>query len=222
MNFIDKLPHNLQMAYAVSGFRGSVTVKRPLLESLYNVIAPARLKSSALSGEVASWFDTMEGTRAAFDDPAKKEKIWELGPHSALISDAASTMLLIAASELDRLHQKAGISLFERGQSTYVATIRFSRATYALANQYKHLGKWRHNERNGGEDRKLVQALVDDPLREDAAAEFLLRGYATYDPFEAALLSCSDGIVTDGTIPETGRAGLPTITMRLKKNGAQE
>jgi hypothetical protein len=60
----------------------------------------------------------------------------------------------------------------------------------------------------------LVAALVDDPLREDAAAEFLRRGFAHYNDLEAAILSCADGLVTDGTIPSTGRAGIPIITMQ--------
>ena len=31
------------------------------------------------------------------------------------------------------------------------------------------------------------------------------------------MLSCADGIVTDGTIPATGRGGIPIITMRPTK-----
>jgi hypothetical protein len=205
---------NTRSQRLVAGFRANIAVKRPLLESLFNIIPVARAKNEALSPEIASWFDSMEETRRAFDEPERKQKIWEMGANYSLANDTASAIVLLIYSELDRLHRATDVSLFERGAFTYVPGIRFSRAVYALANQVKHLGRWKREADAGRDERAILAQLVDDPLRVDASAEFLKRGYETYDALEAAVISCGDGIATEGIIPAEGRAGVPRITMR--------
>lgn len=63
----------------------------------------------------------------------------------------------------------------------------------------------------GLRDREILTQLLDDAMREDAAAEFSMRGFPDYDLFAAAVRSCADNIVTDGTIPPSGNAGIPTM-----------
>jgi hypothetical protein len=208
------LPPQLRAPAAVAGFRANVAVKRPLLESLFNIIPVARGKAEEQEPIIASWLDSSDEARTIMDDPQKKAAIWTAGANRALFTDAGSALMLLAMAELDRLHRRVGVSLFERGAATYAPGVSVARAIYALANQYKHLGKWRKAPHEGKDDKPIVAALVGDPMREDACAEFLKRAFATYDDFERAMLSCADDIVTDGTIPATGRGGIPVITMR--------
>jgi hypothetical protein len=221
-DFLNRLPEpyrgRLSLALAVSGFRADVAAKRPLLESLFNIVPLARKKVTDVERKLASYLDTEESTREAFENTAKKNEIWEMGANRALYTDAASALILISATELDRLHRRASVDLFERGAETYVHGIYIARAIYALANQYKHLAKWR-SEGTLNDDAPIVAALVGEASREDAAAEFLLRGYPRYEEFEDALLSCADNIVTDGSIPASGRGGIPRITMRPGAKG---
>jgi hypothetical protein len=207
------LPASLKVPAAVAGFRANIGVKRPLLESLFGTVTRAREKAERLEPTIASWFDDMETLRQAFIDPERKNMIWEAAAHRALFTDSAAALILIVDAEMDRLYRESQTSLFGRGVDSYVPGITVSSAVHGLANQYKHLGKWRATSGSDGNDKAIIRALVGDPLLQDAAAEFLRRGFSKYNDLEAAILSCADGIVTDGTIPATGRGGIPFITM---------
>lgn len=213
-SIIDLLGEPIRLPAAVSTFRGSVAVKRPLLESLFNIIAVARGHAEEQEPVIAAWFDTPEGAKSAFNDPEKKRMIWAAAAQRTLMTDSASALLLIVAAEYDRFHRSAQVSVLDRGAASYITGIPVARAIHTLANQYKHLGKWRVIPTEGAKERPIIAALVDDPLREDAAAEFLRRAFTSYDDLEAAILSCADGLVTDGTIPSIGRAGISIITMQ--------
>jgi len=210
----ERFPKDLRVALAVTGFRANIVVKRPLLEALFNIVPVARAKAEPLEHESASWMDSASGLREALENPDNKHKVWEASANRALFTDAASALMLIVASELERLFRETSVSLFNRGESTYAPNICVARAVWSLANQYKHLGEWRQNPDQSRADKAIVRTLVDDEMRADAAAEFLKRGgYREYHLFENALISCSDNIVGDGSIPASGRAGMPVVTM---------
>jgi|GEM_PF-4435890 len=215
-HLIDLLGEGIRLPAAVTSFRGSMAVKRPLLESLFNVIRSARAHANELEPVVAAHLDTKEGADSLFNDPDKKRMIWEAAAERTLMTDSAAALILIVAAEYDRLFRTANMPILARGAASYVPHITVAEAVHNLANQYKHLANWRVDPTKGTKERRIVEALVDDALREDAAAEFLHRGFTNYDELDAAIFSCVDGLVTDGTIPSTGRVGIPVITMRPK------
>lgn len=137
----------------------------------------------------------------------------ERDAHKTSFEDAAAALVLIAAAALERLYKALQESLFQRGLESYVPSIRFSRALWVLAIQYKHLGEWVHGSKVPKELPE-VEALVDDPHRTDAAAEFLVRsGFNSYDEFETALLSCVVGMTETGIEP-TGESGIVSVAIR--------
>ena len=71
-----------------------------------------------------------------------KTAVWEMGAFQSLDEDLGATLILIAAASVDRLYRTVGVSLFNRGVSSYGDGISFVRAIQSLANQYKHLGEW--------------------------------------------------------------------------------
>ena len=210
----DFFPQELRVPYYVTGFRGAIATKRPLFESLFNLIATTRAKMEPLEAEVAAYADDIDGLRALLDDPERKAKVWEAGTHRALYTDSASALLLLIDAEYDRFFYSTGISLYDRGTTTYVDDVRLTTVIHTLAIHYKHLAEWRVNKKRGEAERAILAKMIDDPMRADAAAEFLQRAFADYDAFAAAVLTCVDDIVTDGVIPENGSAGIPTITAR--------
>lgn len=94
-DYTDHLPEALRIPVAVAGFRASIGVKRPLLESLFNLISGARKETETLDKLVASWLDDEANAQSLFTDPEKKEAIWRAGAHRALYSDAASALVLV-------------------------------------------------------------------------------------------------------------------------------
>lgn len=214
MNIPDFFPQDLRGTLAVAGFRAAIATKRPLLEALYGMVVSAREQAEAIEPVIAKWLSSEEGTRAAFNDPAKKERIWVAGAHRTLFSDSASALVLILDAEYERLHRRTGLSTLTRGMTTYVPAIYLSQAIRACANQYKHLAEWYSSPDRSEKDRAILAQLVGDPMREDAAAEFLRRGFRSYDDLSNAVLTVADNIITDGTVPAVGSAGIPTIGMR--------
>jgi hypothetical protein len=215
--FLERLPEplrgKLKLSLAVAGFRVEIATKGPLMKSLFDIVPVAKGKSETLSRTLAPMLDTEEGARKLFNEQPLKTHIYEMDANRALLTDASAAIILIADAAIDRLYQKVGVSLFARGANTYASGIKIAQAISSLANQYKHLGEWLQTSTSMAKDRQVVEALVGDPLKADAAAEFLSH-FADYGEFEDALISCADDIVTDGTIPAKGRAGVPVITMR--------
>lgn len=211
---MDNIPEFLKVPSAVAGFRARLAVQRPHQVLNFDSIEPARKKYQAASSIVASWFpDKM------YDLPRNeemKQTIWEMGAAQALFEDLASIIILLAGSTLERFRREVKVDLYERGVDCYIPGIKFVRAVAALANQYKHLGQWRHEPRPKEPDRDIIEVLVGNPLRSDAAAEFLKRcAFSSYDSFESALLTCSDGIA-DPSFMADGRRGMRTITIRSR------
>jgi hypothetical protein len=152
-SLIDLLGERIRLPAAVSAFRGSVAVKRPLLESLFSIISVARAHAEEQERVIAAWFDTRDGADSAFNDPEKKRMIWEAAAQRTLMTDSASALLLIVAAEYDRFYRSARVSVLDRGEASYVAHIFVARAIHTLANQYKHLGKWRIVPTEGASER---------------------------------------------------------------------
>jgi len=96
----------------VTGFRGAIATKRPLFESLFNMIATTRAKIEPLEAEVAVYADDIDGLRTLLDDPERKAKVWEAGTHRALYTDSASALLLLIDAEYDRFFYSTGIPMY--------------------------------------------------------------------------------------------------------------
>jgi hypothetical protein len=184
------------------------------MKSLFDIIPIAKGKADSLAQALAPMLDTMEGANKLFGEKVFKDQIFEMGADRALYTDSGAAIILVADAAIDRLHKEVNLSLFDRGAETYVLGVHIAQAISSLANQYKHIGEWLQSPGATSKDREIVKALVGDPVRLDAAAEFLKRGFTSYNAFEDALISSADDIVTDGTIPARGRSGVPVITMR--------
>jgi hypothetical protein len=214
------LPDFLETPMAVAGYRARIAVQRPHQVLNFDSISVARQQYEEASALINAWPADKFYTLGS--DEEAKQLIWKMEASRALFEDLASILLLLAASTIERFHREVGVELYGRGAESYVAGITFVRAVVALSNQYKHLGQWTHRPRPRELDRDLVEALVDQPFRTDAAAEFLRRsGFTTYDEFESALLTCSDGIA-DPSIIADGRGGMRTITVRAPADDASK
>lgn len=198
---------------AVAAFRGNIATKRPLFEELFRMMRLASEEIEPLQQEMASWLDDPNFGASILNDPFRRETMWQTAAHQNLNADTGATIVLLAVAELDRLHRKTGISLFERGPATHAGRITLTRALYALGNQFKHYGKWVSAPDQGQTDREVVAELVGDPLQQNAASLFLLREFAGADHLTDALISCGNGIADDGRIPTSGVSSVPRITM---------
>lgn len=208
--YFQKFPESLRKQIAVGSFSNRIACQRPLLETLFDFVTSARGKyekaQEPMQPLINAIGESKEKFSAEFDKAETRRNMWELAAYSALYGDAGSALILIASSSLERLHESTGISLLDRGVYCYVPTIRFSAAITMLANQYKHLGEKIH--RKNQRDHALIAQLVDDPLGEHTASEFLKRSnFTAYEQFQNALLSCCEGLA-DGITPT------PAITIR--------
>ena len=206
------IPEFLKVPMAVAGFRARVAAQRPHQELTFKSVLVAREKyeasQAALEPQINEIIDRIG------DDPDVRKLIFTDAAYKSLYEDLGATLILIAAGSVERLYWAVGESVFDRGVQSYESGITFVEAIHRLANQYKHLGEWLHNGPRNAKDEEVVRRLVDNPLRPDAASEFLKRsGFTEYDEFEAALLSCSDGIADPNLLPD-GSGGIPTITIR--------
>jgi hypothetical protein len=213
----DWFPKDAKIEMAVVGYRTRVAVQRLHQELTFNSISTARDKfgeaQKTLKSKMDQFSEFSEFLRRVPEDDSIRMAIWESGAAQSLYTDLGAVVLLVAASSVEELHQATGLSIFDRGAASYIGDIPFARAVTALANQYKHRAEWIEQGKGRGSDFEIVAKLVDDPLRPDAAAEFLLRSaFASYEAFEAALLSCADGIVDRERLPD-GKAGIPTFTI---------
>lgn len=208
---MEHLPDFLKVPFAVVGYRASISLKRPVLEPLFDRMLVARTNLEESRAVVGGWSD--EQILDALESEDKQKILWETGAHQALYDDLGSVLVLLVVSTMERFFKESGISLYERGLSSYVDGVPFSKALSSLANQYRHLGAWRKSTSDGGQNREIVEKLVDNALRTDAASEFLRRsGFTQYESFEDAVLSCSDGIA-DPSIVVDGRDGLRRVVL---------
>jgi hypothetical protein len=209
---MQELPSFLRGPLIVASYRAEVVNKRTVLTLLFDNMRDSYAKYVPIRDSMAMWTD---------DDylmlPYSDEREAIATQREALrktYEDSAAAMMLLAASSLERLHQALNEGLFDRGAASYIEGLRFSRAIWVLAVQYKHLGGWRHASAHL-RDSLDVARLVDNALRGDAAAEFLRRcAFESYAEFERALLSCSDELTPDNLIP-SGERGIPSVTMRV-------
>lgn len=195
----------------VATFRASVINKRELMSVLFANVQHATLKYVALRDEIRTW------TQSVWLDFPHSEQlrstVAERDGWNATLQDSAAAIVLIAAASIERLYKAINVSLFDRGIVSYAEHIYFSRALWILSVQYKHLGEWKLVKKLPSE-RAELEALVGDPLRPDAAAEFLRRSaFTSYQEFENALLSCSDAITEPFLVP-SGDGGVPTVMLR--------
>jgi len=195
----------------VASYRASVVNKRTILAQLFANVRAAYAMYAPLRDRIATWTDN-----DLLDLPQSDERQDMLAQREAwqtTYEDSAAAMILIAAASLERLYYALRESLYSRGVESYVKGLRFSRAVWALAVQYKHLGEWRHAKELPG-DSSEVEQLVGDALRADAAAEFLRRcAFESYADFERALLSCSEGFSPANVVP-SGDRGIPSVKLR--------
>lgn len=211
------LPEVLKVPLAVAGFRARVAVQRSHQELTFNGMLVARKKYESSQAALKPRIDEII-ERLRFDADVRNV-IYENGALQSLYEDLGATLILIAAASIERLYQAVGVSLFKRGVASYADGVCFVEAIHSLANQYKHYGEWLHYGPRNQKDVEIVTRLVEQPLRTDAASEFLKRtAFAEYAEFEASLLSCSDGIADPSFLPN-GRAGIPTITLRPVEPG---
>jgi hypothetical protein len=217
--FPDWFPKDLKIEMAIAGYRGRVAVQRLHQELTFKSIPVARKKFSEaqdrLSARIGEFGDFEAFIRAIPEgDAALRRAVWESGAAQYLYSDLGAVLLLVAASSIEELRRLTDLSIYGRGTPSYADGIPFARAVVALANQYKHRTEWIESGKSHSDDFEVVTKLVDKPLRMDAASEFLLRsGFERYEEFEAALLSCADGIVDPSRLPD-GKGGIPTFRIR--------
>jgi hypothetical protein len=210
---MNDLPEFLKLPVILASYTADVVGKRNLLSSFFTSVSQSRQSFASLRGELSGWTDDDlfafpfdESRRALY---AKKEA------SKATYEDSAGALVLIAAASLERLSRALGQMIVDRGAPSYIPGIHFARAVWELANQYKHLGEWRHDPKpkRAQSTMQVVALLVDDPLRSDAAAEFLNRaGLDRYADFEAALLSCIDGLSSASLVPG-GSDGITSVTL---------
>ncbi len=208
---MDQIPDYLSRALVIATYQASVVEKRNLMRFLFAMVSESRPTYESLRNVVRGW---TQGQWLDFGvDESMREIVVERDAHRASYQDAAAALVSIAAASVERLYETLRESLFTRGVMSYAPGIHFSRAIWVLAIHYRHLGKWTHGT-GSNEGRADVKALVDDPLRADAAAEFLTRcAFASYDDFETALLSCV-GDLTGPSIVPTGDSGIPSAAVR--------
>lgn len=207
------MPEFLRIPMAVAGFRARITVQRSHQELTFKSVLVARAKWEASQAELEPQID--EVIHRIGHDDAVRDLIYTNGGYQSLYEDLGATLILIAAGSVERLYWSVGESVFDRGDQSYADGVTFVEAIHRLANQYKHLGEWLHNGPRNAKDEDVVRRLVDNPLRSDAASEFLKRsGFTDYSQFEKALLSCSDGIADPSLLPD-GSAAIPSVILRV-------
>jgi hypothetical protein len=210
---MNSLPDFLKRPMILAAYRADLVGKRNLLRFLFSSVSQSRQAYVPLRDTVRSW--TNDDFLELPHGESRRALYAEKEASKAAYEDSAAALMLISAASLERLSGALGHLILDRGVASYVSHIYFARAVWELSNQYKHLGDWRHNpKKRARRTMRTVILLVDDPLRMDAAAEFLERAaFSSYDEFESALLSCVEGLSGAGVVPG-GADGIASVTIR--------
>jgi hypothetical protein len=210
---MNNFPPGFEIPLAISSFQARAVAQRTLQRRTFDGILVAYKR----------WVTTREKIELGGEDLILRighdEEVVNLfvenSAHKALYEDLGASLVLIAAASIERLQRAIGGDLFVRGVLTYADGVYFSSAIRSLANQYKHFGQWIQEGPGSARDVEIVTKLVDEPLRPDAASEFVRRcGFSTYEEFEVDLLSCSAGIAGASIVPD-GANGIATVHLRL-------
>jgi len=197
-HIVKKFPKAIRDEISICEFRGRVATQRPLLEYLFDSVTNVRNKVESFSATVQAdpdyFFEKIvDGDKSVQEMASRASENWNN------YEDVGSALIMIASASLERLHSALGESLLNRGYRSYVDEVYFSQAVMAIRNQIFHFGEWRDSKSSRGDkDRERLKRLIDDPLRGDAASEFLKRSkFNEYLQFQEALLSCAEGLVPD-------------------------
>jgi hypothetical protein len=202
----------------VAAFRRDVFARRTFLAAMFDNVVVARGQADESERQLQSWREDAslahpEEHRIDCDENAIRQ---------ALYQDFASTLILLSGASLERLVNSTPINdlrktehdLLSQGCASYKPTITFARSIWELANYCRHLGEWRlkatipSQASEMSHTKKWVSDLVDNHLRLDACGEFLKRcGFASYDDYERALLSCVDHLVKGDTFETSSTPG---------------
>jgi hypothetical protein len=203
------------LAGAVADFRYTVRSKRKILAPLFEQMQVAGAAVRAKREEMQAWTDLRMLDEVT--TPVGRARLQEHQANKAIYEDTGATIVLLLLAEMERFFKKTGVKLYERGQESYISTIKLSRALSHLGNQYKHLGEWRKKPQKKHDGLDEVEKLVGNGFRTDAAAEFFLRsGFTDYDSLQQAVLTCSDGLVGLPLVVDD-EGELPMVSLQYPK-----
>jgi hypothetical protein len=203
------------LACALADFRYTIKAKGKILAPLFEQMQLAGAAVRAKREEMEEWTDLRMLDEVMNKDG--RERLQQHQANKAIYEDAGAAIALLLLAEMERFFKMSGVSLYERGQESYVPGLKFSRALSHVANQYKHLGAWRHAPEENHPGLSEVTKLVEYALRTDAASEFFMRcGFADYDSLQRAVLSCSGDLVGMPLVVDD-EGELPTVRLQYAK-----